>query len=142
MWPSLQEIAARAYYDDRPPVVVHSLVPESTVIEQGGVLKYTTTYSKRAECFPPAGRGEVSYKMTRVNDSRIEYNNLIYHFDARREAKGPPGENNIWSAAVPIPADIPIGHYTYTASATYTCDGASRPLVFVGPTIPIVIVPR
>ena len=142
LWPAISDIASRLWYDDRAPLVMHSSVPDSTVIIQGGVLHYTTTYSKRSACFPPSGMGEVSYKLTRTNDSAPQFRNLIYHFDVRREAKWPAGDNLTWRTAVPIPEDIPPGGYTYTASATYTCEGASRPLTFVGPTIPIVIVPR
>lgn len=135
-------MGARAYYDDRPPIVLHSSVPVASVVQQGGVLQYVSTYSKRAECYRPQGTGEVSYTLARLNDDQTEHRDVVFHFDFKREAKWPAGENLTHKSAVPIPADIPPGHYMYEATAKYICAGASKPLIHVGPTLPIVVVAK
>ena len=139
LWPVFQDVWRRAFHDDSAPITFHSVILETPVVRVGGVLSYSSVYSKRADCFPPDGKGEVGYRLTRIGDASAEHKHLSYVFDFKREAKWPPGVNITYATRVPIPADIPPGTYTYTAMSTFECKNASRLLTVEGPVLAVTV---
>lgn len=111
-------------YDDRPAVTVHEMTVLTPVVSPGGTLRYQSIYSKRAECHPPLGSGEVSYRLY-GSSAADATRHAIYDFDLRREARWPPGERLTFETSVRIPADIPPGTYRFVNVTTYECRNGS-----------------
>ena len=60
------------YYttDNRPALVIHSFQQLNRVVLQGADIEYQAVYSKRAECHPPRGNGEVRYRFRSLSQTK------------------------------------------------------------------------
>lgn len=139
--PLLRQVWVAVAYDDRPPVVLHTVTIHTPQIEVGGTVRWTTVYSKRADCSPPHGRGEVTYRVLGSPKHDATRHN-IYDLDLKREARWRPGDHLSFASSLQIPDDIPPGHYTVLNMASYTCKGASRTLHVEPAPMPLEIVAR
>lgn len=93
-------------------------------------------YSKRAECHPPQGKGEVTFRAYGTAANGDQRNN-VYEFDLHRIAAYPPGDNLTATSAIPIPPNVPPGEYILSPMTDYVCAGASKTLRVDGPPVHI-----
>ena len=141
--PAVPSILDRIWYDNRPPLTIHSVRLLTPKVKPGETIQYVTTYTKRPECHPPLGElGSVSY---RLDGSQGANRHTIYQFDFSRVTRWPPGKNKVFrtigAKGVPVPSDVPPGLYNLQVSSTYYgCKGASKILHSAMPPMQIEVV--
>ncbi len=128
-----------AIYDDSPAIIVRAVDPVSTSLKAGEPFQYFLAYDKRADCHPPLGSAEISYRVWVYppNDDPS-----FVWIDYSRASRALPGKNMRLTtpSSVPLPALVP-GPYGFQFRAVYHCKHASAPQTIDGPIIKFSIAP-
>lgn len=134
----------RFMLDVQAPLVIHSIQAETRLVKQGGTVFYSALYSKRANCYPPRGTGEVRYRFETLATQKkpSALGNLIWeNVEGIRRADWPPGDRLFGQSAAAVPIGLPPGKYTLTPTAIYSCANAPHLLQTVVPSMDIEVVP-
>jgi len=117
------------FYDDRPAMVLWDIRVIDSRLSPGMSFRYEFQYNKRRECFPPLGKGEVSY--------RLWYQDADGAFSRFKQLDSSvsfavPATNAHRSTTVPVPTLAP-GSYAMQYRAHFQCQGASAVQELDGP---------
>lgn len=124
-------------YDDSDAVVVHDIALRSDTLRSGDPVEYAMTYSKRDDCHPPAGRGELRYYLWDFNVNRTPNNQPTRRLVFERNSRAGGGERVTTDGYSKIPIGIQVaGDYGLQWIATYHCARASEPQELTGPMLP------
>lgn len=130
--------ARSVFYDDRPAMVFHKFDVVPNEIARGNPLKFVMTYTKRAECHPPLGTSEISYRVWYYpRDGAPYYRWLSFG----RPSLAPAGTNVVLTSPTIVPmVDLDPGTYGFQVRAKYTCGGASDEQEIDSPVAPFRVV--
>lgn len=135
--PELTSLSTRMRFNNAPPIVYHVFTWKDAAAIPGGRVRYVATYSKRADCHPPRGRGWISYKFARIENGR--QNGMTYTVNAVRDASWPAGDNLPGHADAPVPSTLQPGQYLVWGEAVFECRGASELLKAQTPAFRVLI---
>lgn len=131
-------LATKALYDDRPPLVIWNMQPISTRLEPDAPYVYTFNYTKRAECYPPKGSGEVQHRLWHAGEGGFVHFTVIDN----AAAFAPPAVNSFRKSTIPLPAALKPGHYAVQWRIEFRCDGASKMFEMIGPLMEFDVVAK
>lgn len=94
------------------------------------------TYSKRVDCHPPAGRGELTYILWDLNTERLPNGQPIRRTVLERDSRAAGGSD----VTLPDYSTVPVGEllpgsYAFQWLATYHCANARRVQNVEGPLL-------
>lgn len=123
-------LVERIIYDDRPAVIVWNLTAITKVVEVGKPFVYSFNYSKRAECYPPKGSGEVEHRLWEDAPGQgfVRFrpiDNMI--------SIVPPAINGSRVSTIKLPPDLAPGRYAVQYRSEFRCERASRLQEFISP---------
>jgi hypothetical protein len=119
-------------------MIYHDVHLVKSALVSGENLVFLMTYTKRAECHPPLGSSDISYRVWH----RHEIGNGHYQWlDYAELSKAPAGV----MATLPSPTVIPMpplsgGRYGFQIQARYQCAGSSGEQVINSPIVPFTII--
>lgn len=111
----------RIVYDDRAPMQFWNL-KTSKVLRPGQTFLLEFDYTKREECYPPQGRGEVEYRLW-TQEAGLGF--VRFKIIANSISFASPAVNGHRQTMVPLPVLDP-GRYALQSRAEFWCRHASR----------------
>lgn len=122
-------------YDDRPAMVVSNLRTISTQVKQGDPFIYQFDYDKRVECYPPKGKGEVTYRIWFEDNGAFERYHVV---DPVTISYADPAlHHRVTTVTIPV---LPPGKYMMQWRVNFICAGASKPQSWDGAMMPFEVV--
>ena len=118
----------RMMYDDRPAMVLSNINVISKLLKMNEKFVYEFDYTKRTECHPPDGAGEISYKLWVQEDGKFERFIILEH--ATISYADPKLHHR--TTKIELPALEP-GRYMLQYRAKFRCKGASAEQEWDGP---------
>lgn len=121
-------------YDDREPIVVTNINVLTPTMKPGEQMTYEFDYTKRTECYPPDGRGELQYRYW-INDGN-GFNKFAW-IDIQTISYAVPTDHHR-KTTIQMPIINP-GSYMLQYRWRFYCKGASKVFEKDGPMIPFEI---
>lgn len=123
--------------DDRPAMVLWDIKVVSEKLRAGEPFSYSFNYSKRAECSPPKGSGEVSYRIwSKDADGAF----TTFQLAVSTVSYAAPAINGFRTTSIEMPKLRP-GEYAVQYRTRFECAGARQPQLFDGPLMQFEVVP-
>jgi hypothetical protein len=111
-------------------------IKHSERLVPGQAFTYSYEYAKRAECFPPRGRGQVDYLLWMGNDAGVFVNfRPIQSVDSVSQ----PASHAYRTETVPVP-NLIAGHYAIQYRKAFVCEGSSATQYLDGPLMEFEVV--
>lgn len=129
-------------YDQTPPIVIHSASLLGDILRPGESLRYTMTYTKRADCHPPDGKGMLRYRILHLDaDPDPHRGARAMWLDEEVESVAGPGVRVTLDGYSTVPLSPPLspGRYALQWVGTYTCLKSQGPIEVPGPQLPFTV---
>lgn len=124
-------------FDDRPAMVLSNMRTVSKTVRSGAPFVYEFDYTKRRECYPPKGSGEVTYRIW-FDATGAGFDQYHVVDPATISYADPELHHRVTNVTIP---DLPAGQYMMQWRVHFVCAGASKPQAWDGPMMPFEIVP-
>lgn len=115
-------VADSVIWDDRPAMMIWDLAPIRTKLTPGQSFDLQFRYSKRPECYPPLGRGEVEYRLWSWHEPD---GYTRFRVVAQSVSFAVPSKAAHRQTTVPLPVLEP-GRYGLESKAVFYCHNASK----------------
>ena len=125
--PEIRFMSTKLRYDNQPPITYHRFEWIGNKAFRGDRITYRSTYSKRAGCHPPDGRGWITYKFRHLQPNG-QPTGLTHTVSAVRDADWPAGANLPGHSFAPVPEGLKPGKYEVWGEANFECANASKML--------------